>query len=105
MRMKIEVTGIVQGVGFRPFIYRMAVKNRLNGYVKNKGDAGVEIILEGEEHAIKTFLKDLKTEIPPLAQIYHITKRRLKGKDKYQSFTISKSSSEAEHAGSIIPPT
>ncbi len=104
MRMKIEVTGIVQGVGFRPFIYRMAVKNRLNGYVKNKGDAGVEIILEGEEHAIKTFLKDLKTEIPPLAQIYHITKRRLKGKDKYQSFTISKSSSEAEHAGSIIPP-
>jgi len=104
MRMKIEVTGIVQGVGFRPFIYRTAVKNRLNGYVKNKGDAGVEITLEGEEHAIKTFLKDLKTETPPLAQIYHITKKRIEGKDKYQNFTISKSSYEAEHAGSIIPP-
>lgn len=104
MRMKIEVTGIVQGVGFRPFIYRTAVKNRLNGYVKNKGDAGVEIILEGREHAIETFLKDLKTEAPPLAQIYDITKRKLKGKDEYQGFTISKSSSEAEHAGSIIPP-
>jgi len=104
VRMKIEVTGIVQGVGFRPFIYRTAVKNRLNGYVKNKGDAGVEIILEGREHAIETFLKDLKTEAPPLAQIYDITKRKLKGKDEYQGFTISKSSSEAEHAGSIIPP-
>lgn len=104
MRMKIEVTGIVQGVGFRPFVYRTAVKNRLNGYVKNKGDAGVEIILEGKEQAIETFLKDLKTEAPPLAQIYDITKRKLKGKDEYQGFTISKSSSEAEHAGSIIPP-
>jgi hydrogenase maturation protein HypF len=102
--MKIEVTGIVQGVGFRPFVYRTAVKNRLNGYVKNKGDAGVEIILEGKEQAIETFLKDLKTEAPPLAQIYDITKRKLKGKDEYQGFTISKSSSEAEHAGSIIPP-
>jgi hydrogenase maturation protein HypF len=102
--MKIEVTGIVQGVGFRPFVYRTAVKNRLNGYVKNKGDAGVEIILEGREQAIETFLKDLKTEAPPLAQIYDITKRKLKGKDEYQGFTISKSSSEAEHAGSIIPP-
>jgi len=104
VRMKIEVTGIVQGVGFRPFVYRTAVKNRLNGYVKNKGDAGVEIILEGREHAIETFLKDLKTEAPPLARIYDITKRKLKGKDEYQGFTISKSSSEAEHAGSIIPP-
>lgn len=104
VRMKIEVTGIVQGVGFRPFIYRTAVKNRLNGYVKNKGDAGVEIILEGKEHAIETFLKDLKTEAPPLAQIYDTTKRKLKGKDEYRGFTISKSSSEAEHAGSIIPP-
>ena len=47
MRLKINVTGIVQGVGFRPFIYRTAVKNNLKGYVRNRGDAGVEILLEG----------------------------------------------------------
>ncbi|MFB0551519.1 MAG: acylphosphatase, partial [Nitrososphaeria archaeon] len=47
MRVKIRVTGIVQGVGFRPFIYRTADKNHLNGYVRNRGDAGVEIVLEG----------------------------------------------------------
>ena len=104
MRVKIEVTGIVQGVGFRPFIYRTAVKNGLKGYVKNKGDAGVEIILEGEESAVRIFLKDLKAERPPLAQIYHISKTRLEGKEQYKTFTINKSVSKAEHAGSIIPP-
>ena len=51
VRAKIRVTGIVQGVGFRPFIYRIAVKNDLDGYVRNRGDAGVEIHLEGRrEH-------------------------------------------------------
>ncbi|MBN1682673.1 acylphosphatase, partial [Candidatus Bathyarchaeota archaeon] len=46
-KAKITITGRVQGVGFRPFIYRMAVANNLNGYVINLGDAGVEIIVEG----------------------------------------------------------
>ena len=45
---KLNVTGIVQGVGFRPFIYRIAVKNGLAGYVRNRGDAGVEVLVEGE---------------------------------------------------------
>ncbi len=48
MRVRINVTGIVQGVGFRPFIYRIAVRNGLTGYVRNRGDAGVEILLEGK---------------------------------------------------------
>ncbi|MCW4019881.1 MAG: acylphosphatase, partial [Candidatus Bathyarchaeota archaeon] len=67
MRVKIKVRGIVQGVGFRPFIYRIAVKNRLNGYVRNRGDAGVEILLEGKDRGIKNFLSDLKKKKPPLA--------------------------------------
>jgi len=58
LRVKVRVTGIIQGVGFRPFIYRIALKNGLKGYVRNMGDAGVEILLEGEEHAINNFLKD-----------------------------------------------
>ena len=51
MRVRINVTGIVQGVGFRPFIYRIAVNNSLTGYVRNRGDAGVEILLEGNKSA------------------------------------------------------
>ena len=69
MRVKINVTGIVQGVGFRPFIYRIAVKNGLAGYVRNRGDAGVEIVLEGDAQNIKNFVRDLTEKKPPLAQI------------------------------------
>jgi hydrogenase maturation protein HypF len=104
VRTKIRVTGIVQGVGFRPFIYRIAVKNDLNGYVRNRGDAGVEILVEGREENIKKFLRDLKEKKPPLAQIYEIITLPLKGKNKYEAFTILKSSEKAELSGSVIPP-
>jgi len=104
VRTKIRVTGIVQGVGFRPFIYRIAVKNGLDGYVRNRGDAGVEILLEGREKNIRKFLKDLKEEKPPLAQVYGIITLPLKGKNRYENFTILRSSEEAELSGSVIPP-
>lgn len=104
MSVKIRVTGIVQGVGFRPFIYRIAVKNGLNGYVRNMGDAGVEVLLEGEGENIEKFLKDLKEKKPPLAEIYETITWSLEGKKKYKSFVILESSEEAELSGSVIPP-
>ncbi len=104
MRLKVRVTGIVQGVGFRPFVYRTAVKNRLNGYVRNRGDAGVEILLEGGEGNIKSFLTDLREKKPPLAQIHDIITEPLNGKNQYEKFTILKSSEEAELSGSVVPP-
>ena len=104
VQIKVNVTGIVQGVGFRPFIYRTAVKNELNGYVRNRGDAGVEILLEGEEKNIQNFIEDLKLKKPPLAQIHEIITTRLNGKNEYGKFTIYKSSDEAELSGSVIPP-
>ena len=103
-RVKVKVTGIVQGVGFRPFIYRIAVKNGLNGYVRNRGDAGVEIVLEGEENSIESFLRDLREKKPPLAQIYEVTSSPLKGKNRYDAFTIHRSSERAESSGSVVPP-
>ncbi|MDH5374490.1 MAG: carbamoyltransferase HypF [Candidatus Bathyarchaeota archaeon] len=104
VRVKINVTGIVQGVGFRPFIYRIAVKNGLKGYVRNRGDAGVEILLEGKEDAIKNFLRHLREKKPPLAQIHQVITALLKGKSEHAKFTIYKSSGEAELSGSVIPP-
>jgi len=103
VRVKINVTGIVQGVGFRPFIYRMAVKNGLKGYVRNRGDAGVEILLEGEEKNIQNFILDLKEKKPPLAQIHEVITTRLRGENEYEKFTIHKSSEKAELSGSVIP--
>ncbi len=104
MRVKLNVTGIVQGAGFRPFIYRIAVKNGLAGYVRNRGDAGVEVLLEGNTQDVKQFMQDLSKEKPPLAQIDKITTTNLTGKEEYKGFTIYKSSQEAELSGSIIPP-
>jgi hydrogenase maturation protein HypF len=104
VRVRVRVRGIVQGVGFRPFIYRMAATNNLNGYVRNRGDAGVEILLEGSKRNIEVFLKDLKAKKPPLAQIYELITEPQKGKNQYKSFKIHKSSEETELSGSIIPP-
>ncbi|MGA3059021.1 MAG: carbamoyltransferase HypF [Candidatus Bathyarchaeia archaeon] len=104
MRLKINVTGIVQGVGFRPFVYRLAAKNGLAGYVRNRGDAGVEILLEGNAQSIKSFMSDLTEKKPPLAQIDSVNSTELSGKNQYSKFSILRSSEEAELSGSIIPP-
>jgi hydrogenase maturation protein HypF len=104
LRVKINVTGIVQGVGFRPFVYRIAVQNGLAGYVRNRGDAGVEILLEGEEQHIQSFLRDLQDKKPPLANIHDIITTTLTGKNEHSKFAIYKSSEATELSGSIIPP-
>jgi hydrogenase maturation protein HypF len=104
LRIKVNVTGIVQGVGFRPFVYRVAVRNGLAGYVRNRGDAGVEILLEGEDQSIQTFLRDLRGTRPPLAQIHDVITTRLTGENEHRKFAIIKSSEKAELSGSVIPP-
>ena len=104
MRVEIKVSGIVQGVGFRPFVYRIAVKNRLVGYVRNRGDAHVEIVVEGQQNDVKSFLQDLVEKKPPLARIYNITTKYLKDKKEFEKFKIKKSSKEVGLSGSIIPP-
>jgi hydrogenase maturation protein HypF len=104
LRVKLNVTGIVQGVGFRPFIYRTAVAYSLAGYVRNLGDAGVEVLLEGNAQRINKFLHALTVEKPPLAQIEAVKTTELPGKNTYLNFAILESSHEVEQSGSIIPP-
>ncbi|MEM1550785.1 MAG: acylphosphatase, partial [Candidatus Bathyarchaeia archaeon] len=104
MRLKIVVSGIVQGVGFRPFVYRIAVKNNLRGYIRNRGDSCVEIVVDGVDQDIKSFLRDLVEEKPPLARIYEIVTTPIEGSmEDYESFNIHRSSDEAELSGSVIP--
>jgi hydrogenase maturation protein HypF len=67
----IRVRGVVQGVGFRPFVYRLARANTLAGWVLN-GEEGVEIYLEGAEPGLNAFVQDLKTQSPPAASISEI---------------------------------
>ena len=67
----IRVRGIVQGVGFRPFVYRLARANTLAGWVLN-GEEGVEIFVEGAQPGLQAFVQDLKTQPPPAASIVDI---------------------------------
>ncbi|WP_094603771.1 Carbamoyltransferase HypF [Sporomusa silvacetica DSM 10669] len=64
----IQITGIVQGVGFRPFVYNLARRYGVKGWVSNNA-SGVEIEVEGSQTAISGFLADLNSQTPPLAVV------------------------------------
>ncbi len=104
MRVEIKVSGIVQGVGFRPFIYRSAVKNGLVGYVRNRGDAVVDVVIEGRRNDVRHFLQDLKEKKPPLARIHDITTNYLEDRDEFEDFKILTSSEDTKFSGSVVPP-
>jgi hydrogenase maturation protein HypF len=65
---RIHITGIVQGVGFRPFVYGLATRLALNGWVRNTS-AGVEIEVDGPRENLETFISALRGEPPPLSRI------------------------------------
>ena len=67
-RRQIQISGIVQGVGFRPFVYKLAHQLTLHGYVLNSS-AGVTIEVEGADADLECFVRRLRDESPPLAQI------------------------------------
>src|SRR3984893_541348 len=67
----IRVRGVVQGVGFRPYVYRLARANTLAGWVLN-GEEGVEIYLEGAGPGLQAFVQDLRTQPLPAATIAEI---------------------------------
>lgn len=72
IHIQIHVSGIVQGVGFRPFVHRLAKTHHLMGVCFNSGE-GVEIHIEGSETSVHAFLSNLQTQAPALAQIQKIT--------------------------------
>ncbi len=69
---RVRVRGLVQGVGFRPFVHRLALRHHLGGWVRN-ASGEVQIALEGDTVAIETFLAELRLEAPPLAQIDEVS--------------------------------
>ncbi len=100
----ILVQGIVQGVGFRPFVYRRAVERGLKGYVRNLSDATVNIILEGEQTVVQRFIEELQEKGPPLARIHGITVRYNGGSEtQFEDFKILGSLETGASSGSITP--
>ena len=65
---RVHITGVVQGVGFRPFVYALALRNDLKGWVRNTS-AGVDIQVDGTPSRLENFIAQLRLEAPPLARI------------------------------------
>ena len=96
---KILTQGIVQGVGFRPYVYRLASDLDLKGYVRNLGNV-VEIIIEGEN--TDKFIERLPHELPPIAKIDSMNVEETDFKD-YSDFEIIESG-DSYSGVSVIPP-
>ena len=96
--MKLYVYGIVQGVGFRPTVYRVAKSMGCNGYVRNNG-SNVEIFVDKNHDE---FLKLLKKELPPLARIDNIEFSKSDISEKFEDFKIIFSKNGTRE--SFLPP-
>ncbi len=100
-RLQIFVRGLVQGVGFRPFVHRLATGAGLAGHVANTGD-GVRIEIEGPSALVRTFVRDLRLFAPPAASIDSIeTRSALPVLER--SFEIRSSAGEGPLAPSLSP--
>ncbi len=104
VRRRIVVRGVVQGVGFRPFVYRTAVAFGLGGTVCNRGDSGVEILVEGEASSVDAFLVALRRDLPPLASVQGVSVEEVVPVGE-RRFTISPSQGEGRSSGTIPPDT
>ena len=100
VRQRAEIEGIVQGVGFRPFVYRLALRLGLAGWVRNTG-RGVQLEVEGNRDALDSFSRALTQEAPPLAVISAVTVREVPSRQT-EGFTILPSAGEA--AGGDVAP-
>ena len=94
-RAQILVRGIVQGVGFRPFVYSNASRNALTGRVRNNA-SGVLIDVEGKASDIEQFVREIETNPPPLSLIESIECRDNLDPVDYADFLILESASEGE---------
>ena len=101
MRLKIRITGLIQGVGFRPFVYRLAEEIGLNGYVLND-TTGVLIEVEGQKEKLNEFLIRIEKEKPPISKIYSLQHSFLE-EVGFKGFEIRKSEETGEKRASVIP--
>jgi hydrogenase maturation protein HypF len=101
VRRQIDVSGIVQGVGFRPYVYRLATGRRLSGTIRNT-PAGVTIEIQGPAETVQDFVEHLPAEAPPLARITSLAVHDVVCNDD-QDFRIVHSH-EGEEVRTLISP-
>jgi len=98
---QIRINGIVQGVGFRPFVHQLARRHHLRGHVANTA-SGVLLHVEGAAGRLEAFLRDLSNRKPPLAHIVEMTVDAAEPAG-YSDFSILKSEG-GDHRATLISP-
>jgi len=93
----------VQGVGFRPFVRNLAVSYGLKGHVLNLGDAGVEILVEGNDEQISSFINAMLENKPSVAYIDSIEQKDEPFVGNYKDFIIEGSNTARLTVKSVIP--
>jgi hydrogenase maturation protein HypF len=99
--LEIRVYGLVQGVGFRPFLHRLAAEHRLTGWALNT-DEGVHLKIQGSREGMEAFLKDLRSRHPPLARIEQVAAEAAE-LEPLEEFRILPSRATAGAASRISP--
>lgn len=99
--LSVRVTGIVQGVGFRPFVHRLAARHTLQGWVRNDAD-GVEIAIEGAPEALDAFVRELGSQAPPLARVDTV-RVNTRQPDGVEWFRIIPSADATDHRQAVAP--
>ena len=89
--IEVNISGIVQGVGFRPFIFNLARKIGLKGYILNRGNAGVRLVLQGEPNAIDGFIKNIQKKRPKISFIETIDVKEISTDEEFNDLKIEKS--------------
>lgn len=90
LTFKVKIQGVVQGVGFRPFIYNLALKYDIKGWVNND-DRGVNILLYSNSENCDKFLEELKNNPPVLSKINNIEITKVETSKSYENFQIHQS--------------
>ena len=99
---EIQVNGIVQGVGFRPFVYRLALSLDLIGHISNRSD-GVFLTVTGDEQNIASLVDTLRNQPPPLARIISIKQRETTLPTDISDFTIIESNTDLQGDTHVSP--
>ncbi|MBN1642981.1 MAG: carbamoyltransferase HypF [Anaerolineae bacterium] len=102
-RTQITIRGVVQGVGFRPFIYNLAERHDLTGWVLNHS-GGVEVEVEGTPAAIRDFVAAIEAEAPPLAQIESLESHEVTP-ERSERFEIRRSERQEGRYQLVAPDT
>ncbi len=101
--VEINISGIVQGVGFRPYLFNLARNFDLKGFILNRGNAGVRLVIQGDSKKINSFIEDIEKKSPKISFIESLKVKELPTNEVYSVLEIKKSE-QGRGVSLTLPP-